>query len=116
VLHLIGSVSLNGQEVKLLDNTGLFPISKLVGLNNDFYGGRVTKYGYIKSNPDFIMLVEEHESDGMKIIDICTEKVKALPRDILKYLLNCKKIKYRANMATEELVDLYNNSFSCCVK
>jgi hypothetical protein len=106
MIYLMGTTKLDDKEVELLDNQGLYPISRLMGENTSWYGGRVTKYGYLKSNPELMMFIEEREGDGMKIIDLGSEKPTALPRESLKHLLNCRKIKYRNNLTTEELAEL----------
>jgi hypothetical protein len=112
MLYLAGTTKLGGKEVELIDNLGLFPIERLMGDNTSFYGGRVRKYGQLKSNPNILMLIEERDGDGMKIIDLATEKPEEFSRDILRKLLKSRKVQVKNNATNEEMIELVKT----CIK
>ena len=104
-LYNAGTLTIEGRTYSIKDNTGVFPIEKLVGENTNVWGGRVTRYGRAKDNPNYIMLMELKE-DRLVVIDIAVEDVSHFPREVLKALAKRKKKKFASNILDEDLIKL----------
>jgi hypothetical protein len=104
-LYNAGTLEIEGKTYSIKDNTGVYPISRLVGENTTVFGGRVTRYGMAKDNPNYIMLMEMKD-DRLHVIDIAVTDPSHFPREILKKMAKRKKKKFANNILDEDLIKL----------
>jgi hypothetical protein len=104
-LYNIGTNVIDGKEYTIKDNTGVYPITRLLGEGTNFYGGRIVAYGNCKENENWIMLMERRD-DKLIVIDIAVTDPAHFPRSVLKDLAKKKKKKFANNILDEDLIKL----------
>ncbi len=103
-MYVFNTLEVGGHKYTQADIKGIKSI-KDYKLEDGFYGGRVERIGLTDS--DILLFIDVQNKDGeLNVIDTGAVTIDNIPVEIIRKLLNSRKIQYHPRLGKEKLIAL----------